>query len=370
MVRTEYMPDYVSPPGETLQEVLDSRGMSQVNLAQRTGRSPKHINELIKGKVALTPDTALQFERALGIPASFWSHRENHYQAYQARLDEQKRLQSCLNWLKQIPTGAMMKYGWIPRLKDRIEQFREVLNFFAVASPDQWNEMWNERLDAVQLRQSNVSTISKGAIAAWLRKGEIGAHDVDCEPYSAEKLRQSIVSIRELSRLHPSEFKSELQRICAQSGVAVVYTREIPQTGISGATQWLSPKKALLQLSFRYKRDDQFWFSFFHEVGHILKHGKNSFFVELPGIKSKREKEADRFAANMLIPHDDFKRFKEEYTSYSNMHQYPLQPIKAFADKMQIAPGIVVGRLQHEGILLPSHGNGLKQVIDWENEDS
>ena len=78
-IRNQYHPDFVSPPGETLEEILESRGMSQAEFAERTGRPKKTINEIIRGKSGITPDTALQFERVLDIPASFWIAREQNY---------------------------------------------------------------------------------------------------------------------------------------------------------------------------------------------------------------------------------------------------------------------------------------------------
>ena len=130
-IQNQYMPNYASPPGETLQEVLEERGMSQAELAKRKGRPKKTINEIINAKAAITPETALQLERVLGIPASFWNNRERHYREALARIEEQERLQKQVAWLKQIPVQAMIKFGWIQRCQDKVEQLRSVLNFFA-----------------------------------------------------------------------------------------------------------------------------------------------------------------------------------------------------------------------------------------------
>jgi len=94
--RNEYRPDIVSAPGETLLEMLEERSMTQAELAARTGRPEKTINEIVKGKAAITPDTALQFERVFGTPATFWLDRERLYQEYMARRREAERLtQGC-----------------------------------------------------------------------------------------------------------------------------------------------------------------------------------------------------------------------------------------------------------------------------------
>lgn len=90
--RHTYQPDIAIPPGETLREAIEALGMSQAELAQRTGRATKNINEIIMGKAAITPDGALQYERVFGVPASFWNILESNYRNTLARLSEQERL--------------------------------------------------------------------------------------------------------------------------------------------------------------------------------------------------------------------------------------------------------------------------------------
>lgn len=170
-IQNRYNPDYVSPPGDTLLEVLEDRGMTQAELAERTGRPKKTINEIIKGKAAITPETALQLELIFNIPASFWNNHEGHYREFLAQQEEKKRLAKQVPWLKEIPVTAMIKYGWIRRCGDKVEQLREVLNFFAVASPEQWEGIWlNHHID---FRKSQAFQSDPKAISAWLRRGEI-----------------------------------------------------------------------------------------------------------------------------------------------------------------------------------------------------
>ena len=120
--RNEYKPDFVTPPGDTLKETLESVGMTQRELALRTGRPVKTINEIIRGKAAITAETALQLERVLGISASFWVNREQHYREYLARQAEQEALHKGKDWLKGMPLNEMVGYGWIRGFSDPIEQ--------------------------------------------------------------------------------------------------------------------------------------------------------------------------------------------------------------------------------------------------------
>ncbi|MBD2774380.1 HigA family addiction module antitoxin [Iningainema tapete] len=360
-IQNQYKPDYVSPPGETLQEVLEERGMSQAELAERMGRPKKTINEIINAKAAITPETALQLERVLSIPASFWNNRERRYQEAKVRAEEQERLQKQLAWLKQIPVQAMVKFGWIQRCQDKVEQLRFVLNFFAVASVEQWEEVWSST--HVYFRKSQVFQSDFGHVIAWLRRGEIEAAEIKCAIYDANKFREALQQIRTLTVKPPEIFQPEVVRLCAEAGVAVVFVPQLPKTRTCGATRWLNPNKALIQLSLRYKTDDHLWFAFFHEAGHILLHGKRDVFLEdkgVPGVeKDDKEKGADKFAADILIPPTELKRF------LVSGQQQSKAGILQFATEIGIAPGILVGRLQHDGVLPSSHWNDLKQRLEW-----
>ena len=355
-IQNQYTPDYVSPPGETLQEILEERGMSQAELAERTGRPKKTINEIINGKAAITPETALQLERVLGISASFWNNRERQYREALARIEEEECLQEQVTWLDQIPVKAMIKLRWIQQYRNKVEQLREVLNFFAVASPEQWEGIWCST--HVDFRKSQAFQSEPGAMAAWLRQGEIKAAEIPCATYDANKFKEALLQVRALTTQPPEVFQPELVQLCAETGVAVVFIPELPKTRASGAIRWLSPHKALIQLSIRHKTDDNLWFAFFHESAHILLHGKRHVFLEGKGVAAvedlTKEEEANKFAADILIPPMELKRFLASGQQRSKVG------IEQFAAEIGVAPGLVVGRLQHDGILPPSHCNDLK----------
>jgi len=363
-VANDYTPDDVSPPGETLSEVLEMIGMSQAELARRTGRPNKTINEIIQGKAALTPETALQLERVLNIPTGFWIRREQHYRESLARREEANRLAEHIDWLKEVPVKAMIAEGWIRDFDDEIDQLREVLRFFGIASPDQWAAIWErEHISAPAFRRSPSFKANPMAVAAWLRKGELMAQDIDAEPYDDEAFRKVLLRARAMTVRPPEVFRPELLRLCSSAGVAVVFLPQLPETGASGVTRWLTPEKALIQFSLRYKTNDQFWFTLFHEAGHILLHGKRDVFLEEDdGRDARKEQEADRFAANVLIPPDDWRRLVQWIHADRSMSK---AAITSFAEEIGIAPGIVVGRLQHEGLLPYSHCNDLKVRLAW-----
>ncbi|HSB82571.1 MAG TPA: ImmA/IrrE family metallo-endopeptidase, partial [Candidatus Methylomirabilis sp.] len=156
----------------------------------------------------------------------------------------------------------------------------------------------------------------------------------------------------------PDAFQPELVRLCAESGVAVVFVPELPRLRVSGAARWISPRKALIQLSLRYKTNDHLWFSFFHEAGHILLHGKRSMFIDDGDGSDGKEAEANTLAANFLIPPAIYERLKATNP--------PTEPAVLQASKEAgVAPGIIVGRLQHDGLLRYDQMNHLKKHFTW-----
>lgn len=364
-VVNEYHPDVVSPPGETLQEILEDVGMSQAELARRTGRPTKTINEIVKGKAAITPETALQLERVLRVPAGFWLKREQHYRESIARQKERESLATHTGWLRssKVPWKEMEAKGWIDPSdpEDSIQVLEAVLRFFGIISPLQWSALDYQAC----FRQSHAYEVNQTAVAAWLRKGELEAHTIHCAPYDPHRFRRALHRARELTLVSPEVFVPELREVCAAAGVAVVFVPQLRGTRVSGATRWLSPTKALIQLSLRYKTDDQLWFSFFHEAGHIVLHGKSEVFLETEDEEAvnSKEAEANTFAADLLIPPAQMARLRRLIPVQGRF--IGLEKIRKFSGEIGIAPGIVVGRLQHEGLLPHTHGNGLKVRLEW-----
>lgn len=356
-IQNEYMPDKVSPPGETLLETLETVGMSQAELAERTGRPKKTINEIVNGKSPITSDTALQFERVLGVPARFWNERERIYQEYLARARDRKAMEIQIEWIDVFPHKEMVRREWIRKGNTPLEQLIILLKFFGVASPKQWDEIWHVQL--FHFRKSDKKQVDEGALTAWLRRGEIEAQEIQTKPFEADKFKQALSKIRELTNNDPEIFQPQLVELAAEAGVAVVFVPEFPNTHVWGATRWLRPDKALIQLSLRYKTDDHLWFTFFHEAGHVLLHGKRDVFIESDNEKDEREAQANRFAANWLIP-------ASELDAFMQMQDKSKLGISRFATRIGISPGIVVGRLQHEGYLPHSHCNELKRRFEWE----
>ena len=222
--QNQYFPDYVVPPGEILLETLEERGMTQVSLAERTGRKKKTINEIIKGKAPITPETAIQLERVLDVPSSFWNNLERDYQARLARLEETKRLEDQVDWLKSLPVKELNKWGWVSKKTDKVEQVEAMLNYFGVASPKQWLDVWQKV--AVSFRKSPTFESELGALSAWLRKGELAAQRIESAPYDKSTFLKALHKIRSLTDKPPKVFQPEVERLCAEEDLDAVIKRQ------------------------------------------------------------------------------------------------------------------------------------------------
>jgi addiction module HigA family antidote len=360
-VLNQYFPEVVSCPGESIADLLEEREMTQKRLAFLMNRPVKTINEIIKGKAAITPETAIQLERVFGAPASFWINREARYREALARQAEWDKLRSCKSWLKELPLADMKRWGWVPSRHDIGAQVEECLKFFGVADVDAWRREYLPPMAAFRA----ASTIGEhpGAVAAWLRQAQHEAEKIACAPFDPERFQTAMSALRGNCQLtDPKEMIDTIVSNCAPAGVAVVIVRTPRGCPAFGATRWLSPTKALMALSFRYLTNDVFWFSLFHEAAHILLHRKlHPLIIEFKGFDNEFESEADRFAADFLIPPGEAAHLETLRTATE---------ITSFANRLGIAPGIVVGRLQHEGRIKFNQFDSLKVRYAWVLEDA
>lgn len=354
----EHHPVVVSQPGATLEQILEDRGMSQAELADRTGRPKKTINEIVKGKVSITPETALQLERVLGAPAAFWNSREREYREYLARVKEVRELRGKTDWLRRIPLRELIDRGWVREDKDKVSQLRHALMFFGIASPEQWRTVYQSTQAA--FRRSPGFEIDEGALSAWLRAGEIEAQQIRSEEFEESRFRGGLSEIRKLTRKGPAAAIPAARDLCAQAGVALIVIPHLRGCPVLGAARWLTPNKALIQLSLHCETDDIFWFSFFHETGHILLHPKRQGFLDgKPGGKSTWEEEADQFATDTLIPDEGFTYLQDLLSTGKTSHA----KLEKAARTLGVSPAIVAARLQHEGLVPRNHFNRFKRPI-------
>ncbi len=353
-----FNPDWIVPPGITIADLLKERGWTQIEFALRINFTPKHVNLLIKGKAAINEETALRLERVLGSTVGFWLTREARYREALTRQGEYSSLKNDCGWLKELPLKDMINFGWINKFSNKAQQVAECLRFFGVASVEVWKRKWGCNLAA--FRSQKLLDKHKGAIAAWVRQCEHQAQSLNCQSYDAQKFKEILREARELTKQENVEiFIEKLRELCANAGVILAIVPAPRGCPVCGAARWLTPEKALLMLSDRYKSNDQFWFSFFHEAAHLLFHEKKVLFIDTNGqLDGEDEKQADQFASNILIPSEAVKQLSTISITEDS--------IRRFAKNIGIAPGIVVGRMQKEKLLnWKTHLNKLKSKVQF-----
>lgn len=333
----QYNPDYVVPPGWVLEERLEVQGISHAEFARRCGRSPKLISEIIAGKASLEPETALQFEKVLGVDASIWLGIESDYQLHRAREIDAEKATALVAWGKAFPVRELVKRGCFQRPESDGDAVSKLLAFFGVGSIDAWTARYG--LANVTYRPSPTFNSSEIALATWLRLGELQAEHQDCVDYNESKFKQAAREIRGLTCEPVGDALKRAVALCNQAGVALALVPPLPKTALNGAARWILPRKPIIQLSARHKSDDHLWFSFFHEAAHILLHSKKSIFVDgVDDDGNDFDAEANEWAANALVP----KKAWAEFVAGSPNSE---RAVRAFAEQQGIAPGIVDGRL-------------------------
>ena len=348
--RNEYIPQTVSHPGLTLREKLVELGMSQKEFAVRSGKPEQTIVKVINGESSLTPDMAVQFESVLGIPANFWLNRQQNYDEALAREKRRELLALARTWASSFPYAQMVKHGWLPKKESWEEKAEAVLCFFAMSGPKAWEEYYLTQKLKVSFRISLAHFSEPYAISAWLRQGELSAMELDAPSFSEKTFKTNLESIKKVMAEHPDDFFPLLQQLCLEAGVKVVYTPCLPKAPIHGSTRWLHDNTPLMQLSARYKQNDRFWFTFFHEAGHILLHGKKYISLEDDCFEAEdkvKEAEADAFAVQWTFS-------EEEEWAVIESGALTENAIINFAQKFGTHPAMIIGRFHHKK-LLPYH---------------
>ncbi len=358
----QYLPQSITHPGVTLAEKLEELGMGPKEFAVRANKPEKTVTAILKGESSITPDMAILFENVLHIPAHFWLERQRLYDEAHARAKNISQLQEENAWAKHFPISDMIEKGWLPKLTALEDKVAALLKFFRISNSNAWEDYYFNQQLKVDFRISLNNTKEPHAISAWLRQGELLAEGLVAEPYEEKKFKHCLVEIKKIMAEHPADFFGKLQDCCLSAGVKVVYTPCLPKAPIAGSTRWIN-EHALIQLSGRYKRSDSFWFTFFHEAGHICLHGKKDIFLEdvdYDGKDRVKEKEADAFAVKWT--------FSEEEEAELNQYlQIDEDLVEQFAKKFGTHPAMIVGRLHHNGIKRPPFGQKFIQPIELSN---
>jgi HTH-type transcriptional regulator/antitoxin HigA len=351
MADSTFRPNWASPPGDTINSVLQAKGLSLDAFMKAMGLADREASGLLSGAVAITPSIAASLSKAVGSTARFWLERQKQYQTSIKELN--LMTPDLAHWVSTFPLKAMIDSGWLPRPASKDDAPFELFDYFAVSSIKEWKEKYLVRLGKTQFRTSEAFENNIAATTAWIRHGELLADAMPCKAWNPKGFAESLRGLKALTKENePSIFIPQLQQECAKHGVAVVIARCAPGCAASGATCMLDDNRALLLLSGRFLTDDQFWFSFFHEAGHLVLHGKEPHVEEKNSSSPEREAEANFFAQSVILdPEGDQGLSSLAVNKFS---------ISRFARRCDVSPGLIVGQLQNRKKVSPTTFNNFK----------
>lgn len=332
--------DFIIHPGETIKEVLEEKQMNQEELAIRTGFSPKHVSEVVNGKKGISPSFAKSLEYVLGMPASFWINLQGIYDKEILEYKEQEEIdENEVNIVKSLK--AVIKYAEsleiMTKTKNIISQIIELRNICNVNNLTYIN---NLVANQVAFRKSQTIETNVYVLYVWLRICELIAEKRDVKnEYNEEMLKANISKIKNCMFLEVNEAMKELTKIFAECGIVFQVVRNFTGAPVQGFIK-KNNNKVILSMTIRGSFADIFWFTLFHEIGHLLNGDiVNSNFIDFTDSRSDMEDMADKFAREVLINEEDFNKFINQQNLTENS-------IINFAKEQGIQPFIVVGRIQ------------------------
>lgn len=333
------------PPGATIKDQLIDRGMTQKEFASRMNLSEKHISKLINGEVRLTPDVAFRLEMVLGIPAQFWNKLEAIYQEKLIKATAENEMDEDISFSKRFPYNEMSKNGWLPKTNKPQERVIYLRQFFEVAN---LSLIRKPLIPGIACRQLSETQKSDYSLIAWAQKAKLEARSISTAAINLQALQDALTRIRGMTILSPEQFCPQLCQLLSECGIAIVFLPHIGGSFLHGAT-FIDGNKIVLGLTVRGKDADRFWFSLFHELGHILL----GHIGQVDGTTKEDEDAADEFAKHSLIPPSLF-------CAFVDARDFSKASIVNFSQRIGIASGIVVGRLQKESYIEYNWHNDLK----------
>lgn len=367
MATNQYIPTIVFHPAETLREKLEEMGMGIKEFALRTGKPEKTIIAVLNEESSLTPEMAVLFENVTKIPADFWINKQARYNEFIARKRHAEAIAEAEEWVKEFPYAEMAKHNWVSPTRNIEEKTINLLSYFGVASHTAWEKLYMESELKVAAYTSLKHTHEPHAISAWLRQGELQAKKTEVPDFESKKLKSNIPAMRKLMVEQPVNFFEQLQQLCFEAGVILLFTPKLPKVPLSGSTRWIN-ENPLIQLTARYGQNDRFWFTFFHELGHIILHGKKYISLEnvdFAAADPEKEQEAHDFA----VKHT-FSKKQEEKLLSEHPNSISADDIVNYAHEFNTHPAMIIGRLQFLKLIHYSVGREFILPVNLSSDDT
>jgi len=352
-----FSPNWRTHPGEHLEEYLEAKGWTQADFARRAGMTPKLVSEILSAKNPVTPETAVKFQHVLGLKAEIWMSLQAKWDLQEVRTKKPKKSAELREWLSNFPVAELKKRGAIPQTTDQKELADALCSLFGIGEPSAFSGLVKNM--AVQHRKA-VGDVKEGHVWSWLMLGEAAASKLELPRFSKQKFLEAVQEIRDLTQYEPEVFEPRMRELCRDAGVALVFEPPISKTKLFGSARWFNgDKNAIIQLSLRMKTNDHLWWTFFHECGHIILHKGKNFADDKNAHGDGLEHEADQWAEQLLYGRGGVD------AAIRTLKPLNEAGIQTQAKRLNLHPGIIVGMLQHYGVIHYSELNHMKARYDW-----
>jgi HTH-type transcriptional regulator/antitoxin HigA len=354
--------DLIFHPGETLVEILEDRCMSQRELAKRTGVTEKHVSTIINGTKPISVAYAKKLEYALSVDSSFWINMQANYDREIMEFEE-------------VNSISRVEISILGRLKDIVEYLGE-LKIITKVEPDAMKVLSMRKFlnisnlaDITDMSYQAVYRVQTTAkqdfyvLFAWQRLCEFVTADTTVSnELDIEQLQSRIPEIKQLMFERPSRINSELIKIFGECGIAFAIVRHFVGAPVQGFIKKCDQGKTILCMTIRQSFADRFWFTLFHEIAHLIHGDVKKIFLDFDSSKDAIEEKADEFARNVLIPHNNLKKFIDK-------SDFTLPSIELFSKEQNVQPYIVIGRLQKENYLAWTEYSSQMTRYKWVEEE-
>ncbi len=350
--REEFAPNWSVHPGAVLEERLEVFGLSQAEFARRAGLTAKLVSDIIAGKNIVSSSTAHAIAPVTGLPAIVWLNLQSAHSLFEEQARSRPTEAAAQKFLARFPVRDLQSRKMLPN-KSGVDLIDDVLRFLGIGSLSAYSARRAGLV--VNYRHSQTFPSSEDHLFAWLQCGVVRARQMRLSAY--DKVGFEKAARRELRALtvkRPDDFWADLVEKCRTLGVAIVAEPPFPGTKLSGAAHWLDEGNPVIQLSLRHKTNDHFWWSFFHECGHVILHPEQNFVDDATPRGSEREDEANEFALEALVG----KKRLEQFIATGRRSR---AAILAFANEVGVHPGSVVGMLQFREAITWGQHNDLKE---------
>ena len=325
-------------PGYYISEAIEESGLTQNDFAKRLDTTPKNISCLVNGEQNLSTDIAMKLARMLGTSVEYWLNLQSAYDTISAEIKSDEVLEEERRIFGYLDYKYFQNNFGLPALPRKIDQqIEQVRKFLKVASL----AVFKDRNMAVNFRSSGDKLTEANIVKAniMVQIATNLALSTPAPKFDRSRFNRTVDYALSLTSNH-QEFYRLLRQAFYTAGVNFVILPNMPGSKINGATKKIR-SNIMLMVNDRRLNADTFWFTLFHEIGHIIN---GDLGITFEGRVNHAEDAADTFAEDRLIPADAYQQFLRECN-----HHFTLQRILRFARMIDRDPGIVLGRLQNDG---------------------